>query len=159
MAITESREVVIAASPTEVMDVLLDLEALPSWSALHDEVEILERDDQGLPSKVRQTVKVLGASDEHLMSYRFHDDGLSWTLLSGNYLRAQEGRYTLTPEGDATRLRLELMVDLSAPVPGFLVRRGTNWLMQSATGGVRKRVLEVARRSARGAEDLDHEDE
>lgn len=159
MAITESREVVIPASPNQVMDVLMDLEALPSWSALHDKVEILERDEKGLPSKVRQTVKVLGASDEHVMAYRFHDDGLSWTLLSGNYLRAQEGRYVLTPEGDSTRLRLELMVDLSAPVPGFLVRRGTNWLMQSATGGVRKRVLAVARGSAGGAEDLDDEDE
>ena len=143
MAITESREVVIAASPAEILDVLLDLESLPTWSALHDKVEIVERDDQGRPSKVRQTVKVLGSTDVQLIEYRFHEDGLSWNLLSGNYLRAQQGRYTLTPDGDSTRLRLDLTVDLSVPVPGFLVRKGTNWLMQSATGGVRRRVLEV----------------
>ena len=145
MAITESREVVIAASPAEILDVLLDLESLPTWSALHDKVEIIERDDQGRPSKVRQTVKVLGSADVQLLEYRYHDDGLSWDLLSGNYLRAQQGRYTLTPDGESTRLRLELAVDLSAPVPGFLVRKGANWLMQSATQGVRNRVLELKR--------------
>jgi hypothetical protein len=143
MAITDSREVVIAATPDEIMDVLLDLESLPEWSALHEEIEILERDEQGRPSKCRQTVKVMGSTDEQVLDYCMHDDGLSWNLLSAKQLRAQRGRYTLTPDGDCTKVRLNLTVDLFAPVPGFLVRRAAKWLMQSATDGLRKRVLEV----------------
>lgn len=66
--------------------------------------------------------------------------------MSAKQQRAQEGRYTLTPEGDATRVRFELTVDLSVPLPGFLIRRGASGLMDTATEGLRKRVLEVKKR-------------
>lgn len=143
MAITESREVVIDATPDEIMDVLFDLESLTEWSSVHKKVEILERDEDGHPSKSRQTVKIVGVSDEQVLDYSVHDDGVGWTLESSKQQRAQEGRYTLTPEGDSTRVRFELTVDLSAPVPGFLVKRGAKGLMETATDGLRKRVLEV----------------
>jgi hypothetical protein len=143
MAITESREVVIDATPDEIMDVLFDLESLTEWSSVHKKVEILERDHEGRPSKSRQTVKIVGVSDEQVLDYAVHDDGVGWTLESSRQQRAQEGRYTLTPEGDSTRVRFELTVDLSAPVPGFLVKRGAKGLMETATDGLRKRVLEV----------------
>ncbi len=143
MAITESREVVIDATPDEIMDVLFDLESLTEWSSIHKKVEILERDDEGHPSKSRQTVKIVGVSDEQVLDYSVHDDGVGWTLESSKQQRAQEGRYTLTPDGDSTRVRFELTVDLSAPVPGFLVKRGAKGLMETATDGLRKRVLEV----------------
>ncbi len=143
MAITESREVVIDATPDEIMDVLFDLESLTEWSSIHKKVEILERDDEGHPSKSRQTVKIVGVSDEQVLDYSVHDDGVGWTLESSKQQRAQEGRYTLTPDGDSTRVRFDLTVDLSAPVPGFLVKRGAKGLMETATDGLRKRVLEV----------------
>jgi Polyketide cyclase / dehydrase and lipid transport len=143
MAITDSREVVIDATPDEIMDVLFDLESLTEWSSFHKKVEILERDEDGHPSKSRQTVKIVGVSDEQVLDYSVHDDGVGWTLESSKQQRAQEGRYTLTPDGDSTRVRFDLTVDLSAPVPGFLVKRGAKGLMETATEGLRKRVLEV----------------
>ncbi|OBF47540.1 cyclase [Mycobacterium sp. 852002-50816_SCH5313054-b] len=143
MAITDSREVVIDATPDEIMDVLFDLESLTEWSAFHKKVEILERDDEGRPTKSRQTVKIVGVSDEQVLDYSVHDDGVGWTLESSKQQRAQEGRYTLTPDGGSTRVRFDLTVDLSAPVPGFLVKRGAKGLMETATDGLRKRVLEV----------------
>ncbi|MBV8787638.1 MAG: SRPBCC family protein [Mycobacterium sp.] len=146
MAITETREVVIDATPDEIMDVLFDLESLPEWSSVHRKIEILERDDQGHPSRSKQVVKLVGVSDEQELAYTVHDDGVGWTLVSAKQQRAQEGRYTLTPEGDSTRVRFELTVDLVAPVPGFLVKRGAKSLMDTATEGLRKRVLEVEKR-------------
>jgi uncharacterized membrane protein len=143
MAVTDSREVVIEATPDEIMDVLFDLESLPEWSSAHRKVEVLERDDQGRPSKTRQAVKVVGISDEQVLAYTIHDDGLSWTLVSAKQQRAQQARYTLTPEGDSTRVRFELMVDPIVPVPGFLIKKGAKGLMDTATEGLRKRVLEV----------------
>ncbi len=143
MAVTELREVVIEATPDEIMDVLFDLESLTEWSSAHQKVEILERDDQGRPSKSRQVVKVVGVSDEQVLAYSVHDDGLSWTLVSSKQQRAQHARYTLTAEGDSTRVRFELTVDLLVPVPGFLVKRGAKGLMNTATEGLRKRVLKI----------------
>jgi Polyketide cyclase / dehydrase and lipid transport len=143
MAITDSREVVIEATPDEIMDVLLDLESLTEWSSFHKGVEILECDDKGRPSKSRQVVKIVGVADEQVLDYSVYDDGVGWTLVSSKQQRAQEGRYTLTPEGDSTRVRFELMVDLTVPVPGFLVKRGAKGLMDTASQGLRGRVLEV----------------
>jgi hypothetical protein len=113
---------------------------------VHRKVEILERDDRGRPSKSRQVVKVVGVSDEQVLAYSFHDDGVSWTLVSAKQQRAQHARYTLTPDGDSTRVRFELTVDLLVPLPGFLIKRGAKGLMDTATQGLRDRVLEVKKR-------------
>lgn len=147
MAITDTREVVIEATPDEIMDVLFDLASLTEWSSAHKKVEVLERDDQNHPTRSRQVVKLVGVSDEQELEYTVHDDGVGWTLVRAKQQRAQEGRYTLTPEGDATRVRFELTVDLVAPVPGFLVKKGAKSLMDTATEGLRKRVLEVEKRA------------
>ena len=146
MAITETREVVIDATPDEIMDVLFDLESLPEWSSVHRKIEILERDDQGHPSRSKQVVKLVGVSDEQELAYSVHDDGVSWTLISAKQQRAQEGRYTLSPEGDSTRVRFDLTVDLLMPVPGFLVKKGASSLLDTATKGLRDRVMEQNKR-------------
>lgn len=143
MAITESREVVIEATPDDIMEVLFDLESLTEWSSAHQEVEILERDDEGRPKRSRQVVKIVGVSDEQVLDYSVHDDGVSWTLVSSKQQRAQDGRYTLTPDGDKTTVRFELTVDPTVPLPGFLVKKGAKGLMETATDGLRKRVLKL----------------
>jgi len=146
VAITETREVVIDATPEEIMGVLFDLESLPEWSSVHRKIEILERDDEGHPSRSKQVVKLVGVSDEQELAYTVHDDGVSWTLISAKQQRAQEGRYTLSPEGDSTRVRFDLTVDLLMPVPGFLVRKGAQSLLDTATKGLRDRVMEQSKR-------------
>lgn len=146
MAVTETREVVIEATPQEILDVLTDLESLTEWSSAHQKVEVLERDDEGRPSKSRQVVKIVGVSDEQVLNYTVHDDGVSWTLESSKQQRAQSGRYTLTPDGDSTKVRFELMVDPLVPLPGFLIKKGAKGLMETATDGLRKRVKQVKSR-------------
>ncbi|UXA18309.1 SRPBCC family protein [Mycobacterium sp. SMC-4] len=145
MAVSESREIVIEASPGEILDVLFDIETLPDWSSAHERVEVLERDEQGRPTRSRQVVKIVGVSDEQVLDYQVHDDGVSWTLVSSKQQKAQQGRYTLTPHGEGTRVRLELTVDTTVPLPGFLIRKGAQGLMDTATKGLRKRVLQIKR--------------
>jgi ribosome-associated toxin RatA of RatAB toxin-antitoxin module len=143
MAVTETREVVIEATPDEILDVLFDLESLTEWSSAHQEVEVLERDEQGHPTKSRQVVKIVGVADEQVLAYTVHDDGVSWTLVKAKQQRAQEGRYTLTPDGEGTKVRFELTVEPLVPLPGFLIKKGAKGLMETATDGLRKRVLSV----------------
>jgi hypothetical protein len=143
MAVTKSRHVVIEATPDEISDVLFDIESLTEWSSAHQKVEVLERDDQGHPSKSRQVAKIVGITDEQVLEYSVHDDGVSWTLVSSKQQRAQDARYTLTPDGDSTRVDFKLTVDPIVPVPGFLIKKGAKGLMETATEGLRKRVLKV----------------
>lgn len=143
MAVTESRQVVIEASPEEIMDVLFDLESLTEWSPTHQKVEVLERDENGHPTKSRQVVRIVGITDEQVLDYAVHDDGVSWTLASSKQQRVQQGRYTLTPDGACTKVSFELTVDPTIPIPGFLIKKGAKGLMETATDGLRKRVLAV----------------
>lgn len=143
VAVTESREVVIEASVEDIMNVLFDLESLTEWSSVHQEVEVLERDEAGHPVRSRQVVRIVGISDEQVLQYTVHPDGVGWSLISAGQQRDQRARYTLTPEGDATRVHFELTIDPLVPLPGFLIKRGTKGLMETATDGLRKRVLKV----------------
>lgn len=146
MAVTETRDVVIEATPDEILGVLTDLDSLTEWSPTHQKVEILERDEQGRPSKSRQVVKIVGITDEQVLNYTIHDDGVAWTLESSKQQRAQQGRYTLTADGNKTKVHFELTVDPLVPLPGFLIKKGAKGLMETATDGLRKRVIEVKSR-------------
>jgi hypothetical protein len=143
MAVTESRQLVIEATPDEILEVLFDLDSLTQWSPAHQEVEVLERDAEGRPSRSRQVVKIVGVSDEQILDHTVFADGVGWTLVSSKQQRAQTARYTLTPDGDSTLVRFDLSVDLVAPLPGFLVKKGAKGLMDTASEGLRKRVLKV----------------
>jgi carbon monoxide dehydrogenase subunit G len=143
MAITENREITIEATPDEILSVLYDLESLTEWSPAHQKVEVLDRDADGRPKRSRQVVKIVGVTDDQVLDYTVHDDGVSWTLVESKQQKAQDARYTLTPEGDGTRVRFELTVDPAVPLPGFLIKRGAKGLLDTATEGLRKRVLKV----------------
>lgn len=143
MATSDSREVVIEATPEEILDVIADVETMPEWSSQQQSVEIVEGGDDGRPRRVKMKVKSAGISDEQVVDYTWTDDGASWTLVSAGQLKSQDAKYTLTPEGDKTRVKFELSIDPSVPIPGFILKRAIKGAMETSTDGLRKRVLEV----------------
>jgi ribosome-associated toxin RatA of RatAB toxin-antitoxin module len=143
MATTDSREVVIEASPEEILGVIADVETSPDWTPQQQSVEILERGADGKPRRVKMKVKTAGISDEQVVEYTWTDDGASWTLVSAGQLKSQEAKYTLTPEGDKTKVRFELTIDPSVPLPGFILKRAMKGAMETATDGLRTQVLNV----------------
>jgi hypothetical protein len=147
VAIRESREVVIEAPVAEILPVMLDLDALTEWSPAHRSSVVLERDGQGRPIRSRATVTTVGITDVQEILLTYHDDGYGWTLVSSMYQRSQDARYRLIPEGDRTRVRFEVTVDPIMPMPGFLMRRAAKGVIDTATIGLRRRVLEVRKRA------------
>jgi len=143
MAVKESREVVIEASPKEILDVVADVEAMPEWSSIHQSAEVLERDAKGRPKRAKMKVKTTGVTDEIVLAYTWRDDGVTWTQESGKASRNQVGGYTLTPQGDKTRTKFDLELDPLVPLPGFVIKRAMKGIMELNTDGLRKRVLEV----------------
>ena len=143
MATSDSREVVIEATPEEILDVIADVETMPEWSSQQQSVEIVEGGDDGRPRRVKMKVKSAGISDEQVVDYTWTDDGASWSLVSAGQLKSQDAKYTLTPEGDKTRVKFELSIDPSVPIPGFILKRAIKGAMETSTDGLRKRVLKV----------------
>jgi ribosome-associated toxin RatA of RatAB toxin-antitoxin module len=143
MATSDSREVVIEASPEEILDVIADVEDTPTWSPQYQSSEVLEAYDNGRPKRVKMKIKTAGISDEQLVEYTWSGDVVSWTLISAGQLKSQEASYTLTPEGDKTKVRFDITIDLSIPLPGFVLKRAMKGGVETATEGLRKQVLKV----------------
>jgi uncharacterized membrane protein len=143
MAIKESREIVIEASPGEILDVLADIETMPEWSGPHQSAQVLEIGDDGRPSHVKMKVKVVGITDEQVVAYTWSGNEVSWTLVSSAQQRSQDGSYKLTPKGDDTLVKFEITVDPQVPLPGFVLKRAVKGTVDSATQELRNRVLQV----------------
>ena len=143
MAASDSREVLIEATPEEILDVIADVQNAPTWSPQYQSAEVLDTDDNGRPRRVKMKVKAAGLTDEMEVEYTFTDSSAGWTLLSSSQLRKQDATYTLTPAGDKTKVRFDLSVDPSIPIPGFLLKRTLKGAMETATDGLRKQVLKI----------------
>ncbi|GLB84675.1 SRPBCC family protein [Mycobacterium kiyosense] len=143
MAIKESRDIVIEASPQEILDVIADFEAMPEWSEPHQSVEILETGADGRPSKVKMKVKTAGITDDQVVAYTFAGNEVTWTLVNSSQQKAQDGKYTLVPQGGDTLVKMEVTVDPNVPLPGFVLKRAVKGSIDSATKGLRDRVLKV----------------
>lgn len=143
MAVNDSRDVVIEATPEEILDVIADVEAAPSWSPQYQKSEVLESYEDGRPKRVRMKIKAAGLTDDQEVEYSWGENTVSWTLIKAGQLRAQDAKYTLTPDGDKTKVRFDLRVDPSVPIPGFLLKRTLKGAMETATDGLRKQVLKV----------------
>ncbi|BAW11743.1 SRPBCC family protein [Mycobacterium tuberculosis] len=142
MAIKESRDIVIEASPEEILDVIADFEAMTEWSPAHQSVEILETGDDGRPSKVKMKVKTAGITDEQVVAYSWTDRSVRWTLVSSTQQRSQDGKYELTPKGDNTLVQFEI-TDPQVPLPGFVLKRAIKGTIDTATEALRSQVLKV----------------
>lgn len=143
MAVTDSREVVIEATPEEILDVIADVRSAPTWSPQYQSAEVLDTYDDGRPKRVKMKIKAAGLTDEQEVEYSWTGTTAGWTLIKAGQLKSQDALYTLTPQGDKTKVRFDLKVDPSVPIPGFLLKRTLKGAMETATDGLRKQVLKV----------------
>jgi ribosome-associated toxin RatA of RatAB toxin-antitoxin module len=143
MAANDSREVVIEATPEEIFDVIADVVNASSWSPQYQSAEVLDTYADGRPKRVKMKVKAAGLTDEMEVEYSWSANSAGWTLINSSQLKAQDAMYTLSPAGDKTKVRFDLKVDPSIPIPGFLLKRTLKGAMETATDGLRKQVLKL----------------
>ncbi len=78
VAVRASREVVVDASPEAILDVLADIDAVPSWSTLHKSAEVLDRHPDGRPHHVKATLKIMGITDKEILEYHWGERWMVW---------------------------------------------------------------------------------
>lgn len=140
MAVKASSEMVFDASPEAILDALADIDEVPSWSTLHRHAEVVDRHPDGRPHHVKATVKIMGITDKELLEYHWGRDWVVWDAEQTFQQRGQHGEYNLTREGDQTRVRFDMIVELAAPVPEFLVKRARRMVLDNALQRLRCRV-------------------
>jgi hypothetical protein len=128
------------ASPEAILDALADIEEVPSWSTLHRHAEVLDRHPDGRPHHVKATLKIMGVTEKELLEYHWGPDWVVWDAEDTFQQRGQHGEYNLTREGDETRVRFDLIIDLAAPLPRFLVKRAKKIVLDVAIDRLRCRV-------------------
>jgi uncharacterized protein YndB with AHSA1/START domain len=143
MAVRASREVVFEATPEAILDALADIESVPTWSSVHKHAEVLDRHPDGKPRHVKATFKILGVTDKEVLEYNWGPRWMVWDAKETLQQRGQHVEYNLTPEGeDKTRVRFDIILDLAAPIPEFLIKRAKKIVLEVATESLRKQVME-----------------
>ena len=143
MAVRASREVVFEAPPEAILNALADIDEVPTWSSLHKHAEVVDRHPDGKPRHVKATLKIMGITDKEMLEYHWGCDWMVWDAKENFQQRGQHGEYNLTREGDdKTRVRFDIILDLAAPIPDFLIKRAKKIVLDVATESLRKRVME-----------------
>ena len=133
---------VFDAPPDAILAALADIEAVPSWSSVHKHAEVLDRHPDGRPHHVKATLRIMGITDKEVLEYHWGRYWMVWDAEETFQQRGQHGEYNLTPEGDdKTRVRFDIILDLAAPIPEFLIKRAKKIVLDVATERLRRRVM------------------
>jgi Polyketide cyclase / dehydrase and lipid transport len=142
VAVQASREIIIDAPPEVILDVLADISSVPLWSSVHKRAEVIDTYPDGRPHHVKVTVKVIGIVDQEVLEFHWGPDWMVWDAQKTLQQHAQHVEYTLRREGEnRTRLRFDITLEPSAPLPEFLVNRARGRVLKAATEGLRDFIM------------------
>lgn len=140
MAEQASSSITIDATPEQILEVIRDVEAYPSWTKGISKAVVLEKGAKG-PAKVTFSMSASGFSDDYTLVYDWRADGVSWELASPTKLqRSQTGSYQLAPAGDGTKVTYLLTMDITIPMIGLMKRKADKMIIDSALKELKKKV-------------------
>ncbi|OZE76078.1 cyclase [Rhodococcus sp. 15-649-2-2] len=142
MAEKTQRSIVVEAPPNQVMDVIADFDAYPTWVSAAKSVEVLDVDADGRGKRVKFVLDAGMVKDTYELEYDWAADGssVSWNLVSGEMQKSQKGSYTLRATGSGTDVTYELTVDLNIPMIGLFKRKAEKVITDTALKELKKRV-------------------
>ena|SRR2546421_10691447 len=147
MAEQTSGSTTINATRDQVMEVLTDFDAYPKWSGIK-KVQVRRKDSKGRGSEVYMEVSQMGVDAKYTLSYKYKakDGGMSWTTKDASgAVKDIKGEYALEEDGDTTKVTYRTTLELAIPLPGFVKRQAERQIVNTALGGLKKRVESVSR--------------
>ena len=130
----------VPAEFTEVLATVRDIAGQTQWWPGTLAADVLESDDQGRPLRAHLVNDVKVVKDDYEVTYANSDDGLSWQLDGRSKAqRDMAGSWRLVDRGGQTEATLELMIDTTLPLPGFIQRRVLADTLKGATEGLKNR--------------------
>lgn len=145
MAEQAHEQIRVEAPPEACYRVAIDFERYPDWAKDVKQATVAARDDDGRGDKVEYRVAGLGKSIHYTLQYDFDaaPGAFSWRLLEGEMLRKLDGTYRFEADGDGTLVFYDLVIDLTAPLPGMIKRRAAGKIMGTALRELKKEIERV----------------
>ncbi len=146
MADSTTASVTIAADPATVLDIIADFEAYPEWAEQVKRATILSEDELGWAEEVEFVLDAAPIRDTYVLAYDWdvEEDGtgeVRWKLVRSDLLKALDGVYRLTAEGDdSTEVTYTLRVDVKLPLIGPLRRKAERTIIDTALQGLKARA-------------------
>lgn len=136
----------IDAAPAAIFDVAADIESYPEWASGVKQVEVLERDEDGLPSRAAFVLEGFVKEIAYELIYSYdHPGRISWSADPSPDIDMLEGSYSFTPtEEGGTEVVYAFTVAPTFKIPGFVRRQAEKQIVTTALRGLRKRVQETA---------------
>src|SRR6476661_11234937 len=105
MADQSTQSITIDAPAADVMAVIADFPSYPQWVAAAKKVEVEETGDDGRASRVHFVLDAGAVKDDYVLDYTWEGDRkVSWTLVSSQLMKRQDGSYTLQDAAGGTEV-------------------------------------------------------
>ena len=141
MADQSTQSITVDAPAADVMAVIADFPSYPQWVAAAKKVEVVEAGDDGRARRVHFVLDAGAVKDDYVLDYTWDDDrAVSWTLVSGQMQKRQDGSYVLTETGGRTEVTYSITIDLSIPMLGMIKRKAEKVILDTALKELKKRV-------------------
>lgn len=140
MGTTRQSEAIEIATPrSRVLEVLLDFESYPSWSAPILKATILEQDAEGRGTRVAFQLDMKIRTVNYTLGYEYElPERFSWKLVGGD-LSNVEGAYSIEAiDEENTRATCEQAVDPGFWVPGPIRRLAESTALRSSLEELRR---------------------
>lgn len=132
----------IDAPPAACFEALVDYESFPRWQAAVEEIEVLDRDADGLGRDVRVTVDAKLRRVAYTLRYSYRRPALiRWDYVEGD-VEHVDGEFRLEPldGGERTRATYVLGIDPGFPAPALVVRRLNDAVMKRSVEDLKREV-------------------
>jgi uncharacterized membrane protein len=141
MADQSTQSIVVDAPAAEVMAVIADFPAYPTWVAAAKQVEVLETGPDGRARRVHFVLDAGAVKDDYVLDYTWNGDRrVDWTLVQGQMQKRQDGSYDLAESDGSTTVTYSISIDLSLPMLGLIKRRAEKVILDTALKELKKRV-------------------
>ncbi len=145
MSDISTNSMTIEATADDVRTVLFDLATYPEWSSAIKSVEVLEKDSQSRPTKVKMKVDAGVMKDNVTLDYDWSlaPEKLVFTFDDADLLTDMSGAYIVKDNGDdTTSVTYELTVALSMPVPAMMRHKAERATIDLALNELKKKLEE-----------------
>jgi ribosome-associated toxin RatA of RatAB toxin-antitoxin module len=141
MADQSTQSIIVDAPAADVMAVIADFPSYPQWVAAAKRVEVVEAGDDGRARRVHFVLDAGAVKDDYVLDYTWEGDRkVTWTLVTGQMQKRQDGSYSLTETDGQTEVTYSITIDLSIPMLGMIKRKAEKVILDTALKELKKRV-------------------